>query len=464
MNVTLEKVDNVNGFITISLEANDYQDKVKKELRTIGLRHPERGFRPGHVPMSLLQKKYGRSALVEVVSNESYEALVKYIQENKLNILGDPIIANAADLELENGKDFTIKYEVGLAPEIGYAVGKDTTIPYYNIEVSQEILNKNDEMLLARAGKQVPGDEVDATALVKGSIVELNEDGSVKEGGIAAEKTIVSPQHFADDEQKALFLGKKVNDEVVFNPWATCNGNATELASMLNVDKEQVTDMKSNFKMTITEILVVKNAEHNQEFYDEMFGTGKINSEEEYFAKLKENIANQMKGDSNYRFTIDARKAIMEKVGELELPAAFLKKWLLRQENSKHTPETIDADFDKMVPDLQWQLVKEKIVADLGVKVEEADFLNIAKLIAVQQFAQYGMTNIPDDVVERYAKEILDNKEYRQRITERAVEDKMYAGIKEAATVEEKTVSADEFNALFKAEEAAEEAPATEEA
>ena len=117
-----------------------------------------------------------------------------------------------------------------------------------------------------------------------------------------------------------------------------------------------------------------------------------------------------------------------------------------------------------MVPDLQWQLVKEKIVADLGVKVEEADFLNIAKLIAVQQFAQYGMTNIPDDVVERYAKEILDNKEYRQRITERAVEDKMYAGIKEAATVEEKTVSADEFNALFKAEEAAEEAPATEEA
>ena len=280
----------------------------------------------------------------------------------------------------------------------------------------------------------------------------------MKEGGIAAEKTIVSPQHFADDEQKALFLGKKVNDEVVFNPWATCNGNATELASMLNVDKEQVTDMKSNFKMTITEILVVKNAEHNQEFYDEMFGTGKINSEEEYFAKLKENIANQMKGDSNYRFTIDARKAIMEKVGELELPAAFLKKWLLRQENSKHTPETIDADFDKMVPDLQWQLVKEKIVADLGVKVEEADFLNIAKLIAVQQFAQYGMTNIPDDVVERYAKEILDNKEYRQRITERAVEDKMYAGIKEAATVEEKTVSADEFNALFKAEEAAEEA------
>ena len=205
--------------------------------------------------------------------------------------------------------------------------------------------------------------------------------------------------------------------------------------------------------MTIKEILVVKKAEHNQEFYDEIFGTGKINNEEEYFAKLKENISNQMKGDSNYRFTIDARKAIMDKVGSLELPAEFLKKWLLRQDDKKHTPETIDADFDKMVPDLQWQLVKEKIVADLAVKVEEADFANLAKLIAVQQFAQYGMTNIPDDVIERYSKEILDNKEYRQRIAERAIEDKMYAGIKTAANIEEKAISAEGFNDLYKGEE-----------
>lgn len=453
MNVTLEKVGNVNGFITVSIEANDYQDKVKKELKTIGLRHPERGFRPGHVPMALLQKKYGREALVETINREAYDALVKHIQDNKLNILGDPMIANAADLVWENGNDFNIKFEVGLAPEITYAVSKDTTIPYYNIEVSDEMLKKNDEMLLSRAGKQVPGEEVDETALVKGSMVELNEDGSVKEDGISVENTIVSPQHFKADDQKALFAGKKVGDEVVFNPWATCEGSAVELASMLNTDKDKVAEMKSNFKMTITEILVVKKAEHNQEFYDEVFGTGKITSEEEYFAKLKENIANQMKGDSNYRFTIDARKAIMDKVGALELPADFLKRWLLRQDDKKYTPETIDADFEKMTPDLCWQLVKEKIVRDLAVKVEEADFLNIAKLIAVQQFAQYGMTNLPDDVVERYAKEILDNKEYRQRIAERAVEDKMYAGIKEAVNIEEKSISVDDFNALFKAEE-----------
>lgn len=453
MNVTLEKVGNVSGFITVSIEANDYQDKVKKELKTIGQRRPERGFRAGHVPMALLQKKYGREALVDVINHDAYDALVKYIQDNKLNILGDPMIANAADIVWENGKDFTLKFEVGIAPEINYTVDKNTTIAYYNIDVDQEMLNKNDEMLLSRCGKQVTGDTVDDTALVKGAMIELAEDGSVKEDGMNVENTIVSPQHFTDEAQKALFIGKKVDDEVVFNPWTTCNGNAVELASMLNTDKEKVAEMKSDFKMTIKEILVVKKAEHNQEFYDEVFGTGKITTEEEYFAKLKENIANQMKGDSNYRFTIDARNAIMAKVGTLELPAEFLKKWLLRQDDKKHTPETIDADFEKMTPDLEWQLVKEKIVKDLGVKVDETDFLNIAKLIAVQQFAQYGMTNIPNDVIERYAKEILDNKEYSQRITERAVEDKMYAGIKAAVNIEEKNVSVDEFNALYKKEE-----------
>ncbi len=453
MNVTLEKVGNVSGFITVSIEANDYQDKVKKELKTIGQRRPERGFRAGHVPMALLQKKYGREALVDVINHDAYDALVKYIQDNKLNILGDPMIANAADIVWENGKDFTLKFEVGIAPEINYTVDKNTTIAYYNIDVDQEMLNKNDEMLLSRCGKQVTGDTVDDTALVKGAMIELAEDGSVKEDGMNVENTIVSPQHFTDEAQKVLFIGKKVDDEVVFNPWTTCNGNAVELASMLNTDKEKVAEMKSNFKMTIKEILVVKKAEHNQEFYDEVFGTGKITTEEEYFAKLKENIANQMKGDSNYRFTIDARNAIMAKVGTLELPAEFLKKWLLRQDDKKHTPETIDADFEKMTPDLEWQLVKEKIVKDLGVKVDEADFLNIAKLIAVQQFAQYGMTNIPNDVIERYAKEILDNKEYSQCITERAVEDKMYAGIKAAVNIEEKNVSVDEFNALYKKEE-----------
>lgn len=447
MNVTMEKVDAVNGVITVSLAENDYQEKVKKELKQIGMRYPEKGFRPGHVPAGLLQKKYGKEVLVDVVNREISESLSKHISDNKLNVLGEPLLSNAEDINFDTDKDFTFKFEVGFAPEIDLTIDKKIAIPYYNIEVDDDMVNKQDEALKRRFGKQVAGEEVDDTALVKGSMVEVDEKGAEKEDGIKVESTVLSPQYFKSDDQKALFIGKKVGDEIVFNPSATCEGNTSELASMLNVDKEQA-NTQSDFKITIKEILVVKDAEHNQEFFDGVFGKDAVKTEEEYTAKLKEMIAIQLKSDSNYRFTIDTQEVLKDKVGSLELPSAFLKKWLLKQ-NDKHTPETIDDDFAKMVPEIEWQLIKEKIVKDCNIKVEDDDLLVVAKLIAQQQFAQYGMSNIPEDVIERYAKEILENKDYRPSIVERAVEEKIYNAIRSSVKVEEKTVPVAEFNALF---------------
>lgn len=447
MNVTMEKVDAVNGVITVSLAENDYQEKVKKELKQIGMRYPEKGFRPGHVPAGLLQKKYGKEVLVDVVNREISESLSKHISDNKLNVLGEPLLSNAEDINFDTDKDFTFKFEVGFAPEIDLTIDKKIAIPYYNIEVDDDMVNKQDEALKRRFGKQVAGEEVDDTALVKGSMVEVDEKGAEKEDGIKVESTVLSPQYFKSDDQKGLFIGKKVGDEIVFNPSATCEGNTSELASMLNVDKEQA-NTQSDFKITIKEILVVKDAEHNQEFFDGVFGKDAVKTEEEYTAKLKEMIAIQLKSDSNYRFTIDTQEVLKDKVGSLELPSAFLKKWLLKQ-NDKHTPETIDDDFAKMVPEIEWQLIKEKIVKDCNIKVEDDDLLVVAKLIAQQQFAQYGMSNIPEDVIERYAKEILENKDYRPSIVERAVEEKIYNAIRSSVKVEEKTVPVAEFNALF---------------
>lgn len=443
----MEKVDAVNGVITVSLAENDYQEKVKKELKQIGMRYPEKGFRPGHVPAGLLQKKYGKEVLVDVVNREISESLSKHISDNKLNVLGEPLLSNAEDINFDTDKDFTFKFEVGFAPEIDLTIDKKIAIPYYNIEVDDDMVNKQDEALKRRFGKQVAGEEVDDTALVKGSMVEVDEKGAEKEDGIKVESTVLSPQYFKSDDQKGLFIGKKVGDEIVFNPSATCEGNTSELASMLNVDKEQA-NTQSDFKITIKEILVVKDAEHNQEFFDGVFGKDAVKTEEEYTAKLKEMIAIQLKSDSNYRFTIDTQEVLKDKVGSLELPSAFLKKWLLKQ-NDKHTPETIDDDFAKMVPEIEWQLIKEKIVKDCNIKVEDDDLLVVAKLIAQQQFAQYGMSNIPEDVIERYAKEILENKDYRPSIVERAVEEKIYNAIRSSVKVEEKTVPVAEFNALF---------------
>ena len=447
MNVTLDRIDNVNGLITLSIEEKDYQDKVKKELKQIGIKHPLPGFRPGHVPAGLLQKKYGKEVLVEVVNREIYDNLVNYIQENKLNILGEPIIANADEVNFDTMKDFSFKFEIGFAPEVKVTLDKSVNVPYYTIEVDQKMIDQQDEMFRKRFGKQVKGEQVDATALVKGSMVELDENATVKEGGLNVESTIVAPQYFKSEDEKAKFADKKVGEEVVFNPWNTCNGNQAEMSSMLNVDKEQ-SDVKSDFKLTITEILVNQPAELNQELFDGVFGKDNVKTEEEYFAKLKEMIAAQLVNDSNFRFTMDAENVLKAQVGALELPTEFLKKWLVRQDN-KYTAENIDEEFTKMVPQLEWQLIKEQAAKQLEVKVNEDDLLADAKRIAYQQFAQYGMANVPEDMLEKYAKDILENKEYRQQIVQQSVDNKLYSAIKEAVTLEEKTVNVEEFNALF---------------
>ena len=447
MNVTLDRIDNVNGVITLSIEEKDYQEKVKKELKQIGMKHPLPGFRPGHVPASLLQKKYGKDVLVEVVNREIYDNLVNYIQENKLNILGEPIISNAEEVNFDTMKDFSFKFEVGFAPEVSLKLDNTVTVPYYNIEVDQKMVDQQNEMLCKRFGKQVKGEQVDATALVKGSMVELDENGAVKENGLNVESTIVAPQYFKSEDEKAKFADKKLGDEIVFNPWATCEGNLGELSSMMNVDREQA-DIKSDFKLTVNEILVNQPAELNQELFDAVFGKDSCKNEEEYFAKLKEMIAGQLVNDSNFRFTVDAEKVLREQVGTLELPTEFLKKWLVRQDN-KYTAENIDEEFTKMVPQLEWQLIKEQAAKQLDVKVNDDDLLADAKRIAYQQFAQYGMTNIPEDMIEKYAKDILENKEYRSQIVQQSVDNKLYAEIKNAVKLDEKTVNVDELNALF---------------
>ena len=419
----------------------------KKELKAISVKHPIAGFRPGHVPAGILQMKYGKEVLVEVVNREIYDNLVNYIQENKLNILGEPIIANADEVNFDTMKDFSFKFEIGFAPEVNLTLDKNVTIPYYTIEVDQKMIDQQDEMFRKRFGKQVKGEQVDATALVKGAMVELDESGAVKEGGINVESTIVAPQYFKSEDEKAKFADKKLGDEVVFNAWNTCNGNLAEMSSMLNVDKEQA-DVKSDFKLTINEILVNQPAELDQELFDGVFGKDNVKSVEEYYAKLKEMIAAQLVNDSNFRFTMDAENVLKAQVGAMELPTEFLKKWLVRQDN-KYTAENIDEEFTKMVPQLEWQLIKEQAAKQLEVKVNDDDLLVDAKRIAQQQFAQYGMANVPENMLEKYAKDILENKEYRQQIVQQSVDNKLYNAIKNVVTLDEKTVNVEEFNALF---------------
>ena len=448
MNVNFEKTDNVNGVLTISFKEEDYKDDYKKRLNEAGQQHPLKGFRPGHVPMGLLKKFYGPQVLADLIDRKVSKSLGDYIVENKIDVLGEPMLNKDTKVDFNKDTEFTFIFDLGIAPEFECKLDKRVKIPYYNIEVSQEMVDKQNEALKKRFGKQVPGETIDEEALVRGSMVELDENGNAKEGGINVEKTVLSPKYLKDEDEKKKFIGKKVNDEIVFNPAKAVGESTTELASLLNIDKDKAADVKSDFKMTVTEILVSQPAEMNQEFFDNVLGKDVANDEKTYLEKVKEMIGNQLKNDSNYRFTMDAERVLRKKVGDLELPEAFLKRYLVAT-NKDADEKKVEENFENTANQLKWQLIKEKIAKNLNVKVEAEDKTKRAKFYAAQQFAQYGMNNVPDDVIENYAHQILEKPEYSRDIENQAFEDKVYAAIKDAVAVEEKTVSVDEFNKLF---------------
>ena len=449
MNITAQNTDAVSMRLTVTVDENDYKDKVTEDLKKIGKTHQIPGFRKGHITLPDLRRRFGKQVTSDVINQVVYEGVMKYIEDNKLNVLGQPMPVEVKELDFNN-KEFTFEYDLALAPNLNIKLDKETKIPYYEITVSDEMVKEQDQAFRKRFGAQVPGETVEPDALVKGAIMELNEDGTVKEGDDAIQVVsgIVAPMYFQDKEEAAKFDGKKVGDKVVFNPRKASGDNITELASMLNIDKERTAAVNGDFEMAISEIIVVRPAELGEEFYTQVFGKDKVHNEEEYLAAVKEMIANELSGNSEMIFRLSARKELMAKYGNMELPEAILKKWLISRNDEKLNEQNIDEEFSKMRPDLEWQLIKEDVARELGVKIEEADLKSFAKVTAARQFAQYGMTNMADDVVEKYAENLLEDKNYRGRLMEQVGDIKLFGAIENAITLDKHQVSLDEFKEI----------------
>ncbi len=451
MKIDYVKINDVTGEIAISIVESDYADKVKKQLKEIGKKRPEPGFRAGHVPASILEKKYGQAVKYDVINDLVGESLFEYIKENELNVLGNPI-PDKENVINEDTKEFNLKFKVGLAPELNFTADKNLHVPYYNIQVADEMVDRQDEALRRRFGKQEPGDEVDASALVKGVITELNEDGSVKEDGVVVENGIVAPQYFKSEEQRNLFIGKKVGDKLTFNPAATCEANPTELSSMLNLPKEEAEAHQGDFSFEIKEIIVLKPAELGEEYYKDVFGDD-VKDEAQYRDAVKKMIESSLKGDQNFRFTIDAQNAIENAIGEVQLPDDILKEFLVSR-NEQLNADNIDNEYPEIRKQLVWDIEKSGVMKQLDVKVNEEDMLATARLVAQNQFAQYGMSNVPEDTLNHYAAEILKDEKANNQIANQTADMKFFAALQEAVTLDNKDVTVDEFNALFKSEAA----------
>ena len=455
MNVNFEQIDAVNGMLTVELKREDFAADVNKEVAQMGVRHPLKGFRPGKAPKTLLMKFYGPSVTADVVDRMVGRAVYDYIRENKLQILGEPLPNEDTKVDIMKDEEMTFKYDLGMAPAIELKLNKRINVPYYNIEVTDQMIDDAIAHDRKRLGTLVDGEESDKESMLRGSMAELDEQGNDKENGIKVERTVISPRYMADDDEAAKFVGVKVGDTFTFNPHKAYNGNTAELSGLLNVDRADA-DVKSDFRITIEEIKVNKDAEMNEEFFKGVLGTETDVKDEAAFREaMRDMIAKANIPESNYRFTVDAQRILTDKAGEMPLPEEFLKRFLKlrREQDEKQNVEVTDEEAQNMFKQLRWQLVKDHLAQALEIKVEKEDIDTAAFIFAQQQLSQYGIYNAPEDLIKQQAERFMQDDRARDAIQEHALDNKFYAAVKETVKVNEKSISVEDFRKLYEKDE-----------
>ena len=447
MNISLQNVDSVSAVLTVQIEKADYQEKVEKALKTLRQKVNMPGFRKGMVPAGLIKKQYGVSVLAEEIDKLLQEKVFEYIRENKVNMLGTPL-PKENQVNFETEENFEFSFDIALAPEFNVELSANDSVDYYDINVTDEMVDQQVKMYTQRTAKYEKVEDYQDNDMLKGLLAELDENGNTKEGGVQVEGAVMMPVYMKNDEQKAIFNGAKTNTVLVFNPSVAFDNNEAELAFLLKLKKEEVADHKGNFSFQIEEITRMIPGELTQELFDQVLGEGKAHNEEEFRAQIKETIAKQFEADSDYKFLIDVRTYLTNKIGKLEFPDALLKRIML-DNNKEKGEEFVAENYEKSLEELTWHLIKEKLVAANDIKVEQGDLTNMAKEATRAQFAQYGMINVPEELLENYSKEMLKKQESVEALLNRVVESKLSETLKGQVTLNHKAVSAEEFNQMF---------------
>ena len=448
MNITKKVVDDVNIVLSLDIEKADYAEAVEKQIKETRKKVQMPGFRKGMVPANLIKRMYGTQIIIDEVNKLINDSMYKYIADNKLNVLGEPMVAkDQKPVDFANEENFTVSFDIAIAPEFALTVDKSVKVPYYNIKVTDEMIENQVKGYQTQYGEYTNADTATEDDVIKGDIAELDAEGNIKEDGILYEGTTVYPRYMQNDEEKAKFEGAKKFSSVDFNPAAAYNNNENELASLLGKKKEEVAGLTSNFRFTITEINHHEPAQLNEEFFKKVFGE-ECTTEEQFRQTVATQIALQYKSSSDYKFSVDTRKALVDQVSPLKFPEESLKKWLLSKDE-KRDPKKLDEDFPKMMEDLTWQLIEEKIVAANDIKISDDDIKAEAVGHVQAQMAQYGMSNIPDEYIQQYAESLLKDEKQHGQLRDSAITRKIMNFLGNAITLEQKEVTIDEFQKLL---------------
>ena len=448
MNVSQNNIDQVNAVLSIQVKKADYTEKVEKSLKDYRKKANMPGFRPGTVPLGLIKKMYGKAILAEEINKLVSESLYDHIQKNNIPVLGEPLPSeNAPVPNFDTQEDFDFSFDIALAPEINLNLTTKNKVTLYNIAVSDEMVAKQVDAYKGRFGKHAPADKVEEKDVVKGELVELLPNGDINENGIKVENALLSPAYMKDKKEQAKVIGLALESQFRFNP-AKAFESETEIASLLQVSKEIAADCKADFLFTIKDITRYVEAQMNQDLFDAALGKDVVSSEAEFIDKIKESLKAQFAVDSEFKLSIDMKELVVKQLEGLAFPDVFLKRWL-KVSNENLTEDAIEQEYPKMIEDLKWQLAKDKVAKENELKLEKEDVEAVAKQAAKAQFAQYGMMNVPDDVLDGYVKDMLKNKDAAKNITERAVEQKTIDALKTKVTIVSKEISFEDFNKLF---------------
>ena len=449
MNISFENVDKVSALLTVNIEKADYEDKVKTALKDFSKKASLPGFRPGKVPASLIQKRFGTEVKAEEINKFLSEEVNKYIRENKINMLGEPMPneEKTPKMDFEVQDDFTFVFDIALAPEFDATLSKKDKLTIYDIKVDDALIDQQVQSYCQRGGQHVKAESYEARDMVKGTLTQLNTKNNTLKDGITVENAVMLPEYMKDDKEKAKFEGAKLGDVITFNPAKAYDGNATELASLLHITKEEAEEMKSNFSFQISEIMRFEPAKVDQDLFDKVLGTGVVKSEAEFRQFIADDIKKNFQSETEYQFTQDLRKYVLNRIGKVEFPETLLKRFM-KLRNQDKGEQYVEENFEKSLPELLWHLAKEQICDQLEVKVQHEDVLETAKAYTRIQFAQYGMMNLPEESITNYAAEMLKNEQQAQGLVERTVENLMAAKVKEAVTLKTKEVTMDEFRKL----------------
>lgn len=455
MNISFEKVDNVNALLTLSLVKADYEENVNKALKDFRKKAQMPGFRPGQVPVGLLKKRFGAEITAEEVNKILGKELTQYIREQKINVLGEPLPneEKTPAIDFDSQEEFTFVFDVALAPEFDAKISDKDELDFYDITVDDAMVDQQVQVYAQRAGQYSKVESYEDRDMVKGILAQLGEDGQPLEGGLQKEGAVMLPNYMKNDEEKAKFNGAKVNDVLVFNPAKAYDNSDVEISSLLGITKEQAAEVKSDFSYQITEITRFVPAEVNQELFDQILGEGKVNSEAEFRANIAESMQRDFAVDSDYKFTLDLRKYLTDRIGALQYPEEMLKR-IMKLNNKDKDEDYINRNFQPSLDELTWHLIKEQLCDQLEVKIQQEDVLEAAKTATRMQFAQYGMSNVSEDVITRYANEMLKNEQQAEGLVTRAVERKIVEKAKSVVKLQHKQISMDEFNKMLSAKEA----------